>query len=122
MYISNDDTKNSLFCRLQLLVNTFGHLMNQPIKSPQSSQANEQENVIKNFADSCNKQPIVPFLCGFYHLLFFLLSIQYLSNFNLLCLFTSSCVKRYKWIFNLTFSFVFHTFIGGSILKMGKQI
>ena len=31
MYISNDDTQNYSICRLQLVVATFGHLMNQPI-------------------------------------------------------------------------------------------
>ena len=30
MYSPNDDTQNYLFCRLQLMVETFGHLMNQP--------------------------------------------------------------------------------------------
>ena len=28
-YIPNDDTQNSLFCRLKLLVETFGHSTNQ---------------------------------------------------------------------------------------------
>ncbi len=33
MYIPNDDTQNYLFCRLQLvIVGTFRHLLNQPIK------------------------------------------------------------------------------------------
>ena len=33
MYIPNHDTQNSLFCRLQLLVETFGH-SNSPMSPP----------------------------------------------------------------------------------------
>ena len=32
MYNTNDKTKNYLFCTLQLQVETFEHLINQPIK------------------------------------------------------------------------------------------
>ena len=32
MYIPNDDAQNYPFCILQLVVDIFGHLINQPIK------------------------------------------------------------------------------------------
>ena len=46
MYIPNDDTRNYLFCRLQLVIETFAHstkwLNNQnSIKVPQSCLAND---------------------------------------------------------------------------------
>ena len=44
MYILNDYTQNYPFCRLQLVVETFEHLINQ-FKCPQSCKANEKENV-----------------------------------------------------------------------------
>ncbi len=32
MYVPNDDTTNSLLCRLKLVVETFEHFINQQIK------------------------------------------------------------------------------------------
>ena len=34
MYIPNDDTQNYPFSGLKLMVETFEHLMNQPVKTP----------------------------------------------------------------------------------------
>ena len=37
VYIPNEDTQNYHFCRLQLVVETFGHLIHQQIKIQNSS-------------------------------------------------------------------------------------
>ena len=51
IYIPNDDTQNYPFCRLNLVVKTFGHSTKWTTQlkfniSPQGSCANEYENVI----------------------------------------------------------------------------
>ena len=49
MYIPNYDTHNYPFCRLQLVVETFGHLINQSkfkVLKPTN---------YKTFGDQCNK-------------------------------------------------------------------
>ena len=51
MYILNDDTQNYLFCRLQLVMETFVHSTKWTNQSkfnigPQNCWANEYENVI----------------------------------------------------------------------------
>ena len=57
MYILNDDIQNCPFYKLQLVVETFKHSSNQPLKVPK---------VIKPFNYKtagtvyCNKQPNVP--------------------------------------------------------------
>ena len=46
MYITNNDTQNYLFCRLQLVLEKFGLDYLKHNLSPKSCEANEQEIVI----------------------------------------------------------------------------
>ena len=69
MYNPNNDTQNSLFCRLQLLVEMFG-LDTQLNKSTDQNSlkvtkvvkpTNKKMLGIQNFRDWCNKQTIASF-------------------------------------------------------------
>ena len=57
IYISNDDTQNYLFCRLQLVVKTFG--LNKPtkqnsIKVPKVFKPTNKKTLLLNFVSNRN--------------------------------------------------------------------
>ena len=53
IYIPNDDTQNNLFCRLQLLVETFDTQLNEPTNqySMKVSKVVKPTNTIYHFVD-----------------------------------------------------------------------
>ena len=65
MYIPNDKTQNYPFCRLKLVVETFGNLTSSyqiSLKVPLVFKPTNKKTLLKTFRDENNKQPIVPFL------------------------------------------------------------
>ena len=60
-YIPNDDTQNHSFCRLQLVVETFGYSTYEPtnqnsIKVPKVVKPTNKKTLLKDFGDKCNQQ------------------------------------------------------------------
>ena len=56
MYIPNDATQNYLFCRLELVVETFGHLTlwtkkTNRIKAPKFIKQTNKKTLFKNLGD-----------------------------------------------------------------------
>ena len=74
MYIPNDENQNYFFCRLQLVVETFGTKLNKTnnqnsIKVPKVVKSTNKKLYYKTFGTSLNKQPNVPFLPEFLNLI-----------------------------------------------------
>ena len=72
MYIHNNYAQNSLFYKLQLVIETFGHSTNKPtnqnsIKVPQIIMPTNKKTLFGEFGDYYNKQPIVPSLPTYTH-------------------------------------------------------
>ena len=66
LYIPNEDTQNYPFCRLQLVVLTFGHSemnLSNFYKSPQSFKANERKRYYKTLGTSVINNPLSPPPC-----------------------------------------------------------
>ena len=63
MYIPNDDTQNSLFCRVQLLVETFGHWMNQSnsLKDPKVVQPTNEKTLLNTLGTSAINNLVSPY-------------------------------------------------------------
>ena len=72
MYIPNEDTQNSLFCRLQVLVETFGQAS---LKVPKVVKPTNKKTLLKTLGTSVINSPLSPFflilsrwICGPYRL------------------------------------------------------
>ena len=69
IYITNDDTQNYLFCKLQLLDNMFETQFYEltipySMKVPKVIKLKNKKAFLKRLWDKCNNQPNVPFLFG----------------------------------------------------------
>ena len=62
MYIPNADTQNSLFCKLQLVVETFGNWMNQSnsLKVPKVIQPTNEKTLLNTLGTSAINSLLSP--------------------------------------------------------------